>query len=194
MGKLYLAEKEADPRLAGWLFDGNSTPLQRRIVERSFLDVGIREKPEGSNRGTRIDRYVRRAGIEPPVWWCACWAGVVFIDSGCLVPRGYPLTDEWLPHCVRGDGQKDEAVIGAAILYGVRKAGPIVPWGNAHHIGIVADIVSVALGAGKYKKKFYSNEGNRAFSGSASNNGIAVDFGPVLRTDILGFFHPRTTV
>ena len=35
-------------------------------------------------------------------------------------------------------------------------------------------------------------EGNRSFAGTASNNGIAVDIGPVTRKDILGYFHPRT--
>jgi hypothetical protein len=107
------------------------------------------------------------------------WAGIVFADAGALVPRGFPLTDEWLPHVV------PKPTIGAAILYGLKKPGPVVQWGNAHHIGIV-----VRLPEGG--NEMLSIEGNRAFAG-ASNNGVAVDIGPVLRTDILGYVPPTPT-
>src|SRR5687768_7777012 len=87
------------PRDAGWLIPGeNCTELAHRIVLRALRDVGIVETPLGSNRGTRIDAMTRRAGLNPPQWWCAIWAGAVFADAGAKVPRGYPLTDNWLPY------------------------------------------------------------------------------------------------
>jgi hypothetical protein len=162
------------PRTAGWLHEGNSTALGRAIVLRAMADVGILEVPLGSNRGKRIDAMTRRSGAPLGSWWCGIEVGAVFADCGALVPEGYAATDNWLPYVVK------EPVIGAAILYGLRKPGPVVNWGNAHHIGIVVRLEPMVL----------SIEGNRAFAGS-SNNGVAVDIGPVLRTDILGYFHPR---
>ena len=34
-------------------------------------------------------------------------------------------------------------------------------------------------------------EGNRSFAGTTSNNGVAVDIGPMLRKDILGYVSPE---
>lgn len=157
------------PRVAGWLYDGNSTELERRIVARAMCDVGITEVPLGSNRGTRIDAMVKRSGL--PVqkqgwWWCAIWAGAVLADCGVKIPKGYPACDAWLPYLT------PKPTIGSAILYGVR--------GDAHHIGIVVRLDPIVL----------TIEGNRAFAGT-TNNGVAVDIGPPMRKDILGYYHPR---
>ncbi len=166
------------PREAGWLVPGeNCTELGYRIVLRALKDVGIVESPLGSNRGVRIDRLTRRAGLEPPQWWCAIWAGAVFADAGAKVPGGYALTDTWLPYLTR------TPAIGAAILYGVRRKGPVRPDMDAHHIGIVVRLDPLML----------TVEGNRGYAG-ATNNGVAVDIGPVVRRDILGYVHSAATV
>lgn len=163
------------PRTAGWLVPGdNCTELQHKIVLRALQDVGITEVPLGSNRGTRIDRYTKRAGSPLASWWCAIWAGAVFIDCGALVPRGYAATDNWLPHLT------NTPAIGAAVLYGLRKKGPVRADMDAHHIGIIARLDPLVL----------TIEGNRAYAGT-SNNGVAVDIGPPNRKDILGYVHPQ---
>jgi len=173
--KLVTLKAEPWPRDAGWLVPGgNCTELQQQIVLRALRDNGIQENPRGSNRGIRIDRMTRWAGLEPPVWWCAVWAGRVFIDCGALVPDGYPSTDRWLPFVEK------TPCIGAAVLYGLKKPGPIVTWGDSHHIGIVAMLDPIVL----------TVEGNRGYAGS-TNNGQAVDMNVLNRSDILGYFHPR---
>src|SRR5688572_4474089 len=150
---------ESWPREAGWLVPGeNCTELGYRVVCRALKDVGIVETPLGSNRGVRIDALTRRAGLEPPQWWCAIWAGAVFIDAGAAVPKGYALTDNWLPYLV------SEPAIGAAVLYGLRRPGPVRRDMDAHHIGIVVRLDPIAL----------TIEGNRGYAGT-TNNGIAVD-------------------
>ena len=185
MGQLYLAPREEWKRTAGWLVPGdNCTELQYRIVERAFRDVGIYETPPGSNRGTRIDAYAKRAGSPLGSWWCAIWAGAVFADCGAMIPKNYPLTDEWTPHLV------DEPVVGAAILYGLRKRGPVRRDMDAHHMGIV---VRYEPDWPVRQYRINTIEGNRGFAGT-TNNGVAVDFGPVTRTDILGYFHPRESL
>jgi hypothetical protein len=143
-------------------------------------DVGILEVPNGSNRGTRLDKMTRRAGLEPPVWWCAVWAGLVMADAGSKIPKNFPATDHWLPYIV------PEPCIGAAILYGLRKPGPVSKTMDAHHIGIVMRLPEPKLG----QHVMLTCEGNRAYAGT-SNNGIAVDIGPPNRRDILGYYWPR---
>lgn len=152
----------------GWLDDSNSTPLSRMIVSRSALDDGICEVPLASNRGTRLDAMVKRAGLKPPVWWCAVWVGCVYADCGLLVPNGFPACDAWLPYMDPSGKPK----VGAAILYGVR--------GDAHHIGIVTRLSPQVL----------TREGNRAYAGT-TNDGVAVDQGPPRRADILGYVYPE---
>lgn len=174
MAKLIRLAPEPEPRTAGWLVPGhNCTELGYRIVVRAFRDLGIEEAPWGSNRGIRIDSLTRRSGLNPPQWWCALWVGGVYADCGALIPRNYPGTDYWLPFI----DQRVEP--GAAILYGLRRRGPVMPNMDAHHIGIVVRV-----------KPLETIEGNRSWAGTASNNGVAVDIGPVQRRDILGYFHP----
>lgn len=178
------------PRSLGWLVPGyNCTQLGYDILQRAMLDVGILEVPNGSNRGKRLDGYAKRAGFPPPAdpkkagpYWCAIWAGCVLADCGCLVPANFAGTDYWLPYLVK-DGKPEP---GDCVLYGVRKAGPVVQWGDAHHIGIMARIAEPSLG----QMLHLTIEGNRSYAGTASNNGVAVDIGPMMRQDILGYFRP----
>jgi hypothetical protein len=177
---LYTLKREYWPREAGWLVPGtppagNCTQLQFAIVLRALKDVGIVEVPLGSNRGTRIDAMAKRAGSPLGSWWCAIWAGIVWADAGASVPRNFPGTDYWLDENLRPD-----PVIGAAILYGLRKKGPIRTDMDAHHIGIVVRLDPLML----------TIEGNRGYAGT-TNNGVAVDIGPVSRKDILGYVHPQ---
>jgi len=174
------------PRIAGWLVQGeNCTELGYRIVLRAFCDLGIVEVPNGSNRGRRLDAMNRRAGTPLGSWWCAIWAGLVWADAGATVPENYPGTDYWLPY-VKDGREHAEPEPGDAIIYGLKKPGPVVDWGNAHHIGIVVRKREDTL-----RQNFLlSIEGNRGFAGT-TNDGNAVDIGPVLRTDILGYVSPK---
>ena len=164
------------PSTAGWLVPGdNVTALGYAVVQRAFADVGIVEVPPASNRGVRIERYLRRAGVPESLitsgrgWWCAAFVGAVFADCGVPVPADYGSCDAWLPYV------GTTASVGSAVLYGVR--------GNAHHIGIVVRLDPMVL----------TIEGNRAFAGS-TNNGVACDLGPMLRSDVLGYVSPESLV
>lgn len=170
---LYRAPAQTWPNLAGWLVPGeNCSTLGYAIVQRAFDDIGILEVPLASNRGVRIERYLRRAGVPEDViaagkgWWCAAFVGAVFVDCGVPVPSGYASCDAWLPYV------EPEPAVGHAVLYGVR--------GDAHHIGIVVRLEPMVL----------TIEGNRAFAGT-TNNGVACDLGPMLRSDILGYVNPQ---
>lgn len=182
------------PRKFGWLVPGyNCTQLAFDLLMRADRDIGILEVPNGSNRGTRIDAMAARAGFPPPKdpkaagpYWCAIAAGCWAADVGLMVPKGFALTDEWLPYVKTGKWDAKPAP-GDFVLYGLRRAGPVVSWGDAHHIGIVARVAEPALG----QLITVTIEGNRSFAGTASNNGVAVDIGPMTRRDILGYVAPE---
>lgn len=175
-----------NPRIheLGWLVPGeNCTALGYAVCERALKDVGILEVPLGSNRGERIDRYAKAAGSPLASWWCAIAAGRWLIDVGSLVPDGYAATNAWLPFIRRRDqGAKPE--VGDVVIYGTYDKGPVVSWGYAHHAGVIVRVPT------KGQDLTLTIEGNRAFAGS-TNNGVAVDLGPMLRTDILGYYSPR---
>lgn len=159
--------QEPWPRIGGWIVPGEDcSALEYAIVRRAFCDLGILEVPLGSNRGTRIDHYAKRGGSPLGSYWCGLLVGAVFADCGAKVPREYGATKNWLPYVV------DTPRIGSAILYGVN--------GIPHHIEIVVRLAPMMLSIG----------GNRSYAGTSSNNGVAVDIGPVVRRDILGYIRP----
>lgn len=174
--KLSAISQTGELRPMRWLTEANSTDLQRRVIERAMVDLGIMESPPGSNRGASIERWLRAANVPELLiangkgYWCAAWVGAVFRDCGCLVPSGYASCDSWIEHL------EAKPQIGSAILYGLKKATHI----DAHHIGIVCRI----------EPQIVTIEGNRAWAGT-SNNGVAVDIDPPARKDILGYIHPR---
>lgn len=190
MTKLFQLPEESWPRALGWLVPGeNCTELAYRICNRALCDLGILEVPNGSNLGVRVERMIRRAGLNPPQPWCACEVGSVFGDCQVPVPEGYALTDTWLPFVREGRWDATPHV-GDAILYGKREKGPVVTWGNAHHIGIVVRVPELKLG----QKLLLTIEGNRGFAGSNTNEGVGVGLGPVTRNDILGYVSPDELV
>lgn len=179
--------KEPWPNALGWLVPGyNCTQLGYDICQRALRDVGILEVPNGSNRGGRIDKMTRRSGLTPGQWWCAIEVGAVYLDCGLRVPANYPGTDYWLPY-VREGRHKAKPQPGDAVVYGLRKKGPVVDWGDAHHIGIVVRVPEPELG----QNVMLTIEGNRSLAGTASNNGIACDLGPMVRNDVLGYVDPE---
>jgi hypothetical protein len=168
------------PADLGWLVpppskEANCTALQYAVALRANKDVGILEVPLGSNRGTRIDRYLRRANVPESLiqagkgWWCASQTGAVLLDCGVPVPADYGSCDTWIPFLE----QKPAPV--CVVLYGVK--------GDAHHIGIIVRLSPMVL----------TIEGNRSYAGT-TNNGVACDMGPMQRKDILGYISPERLV
>lgn len=50
--------------------------LGARALIVAAQEVGVREDPPGSNRGPRVDEYIRAAGLDPDRGsypWCACF-------------------------------------------------------------------------------------------------------------------------
>lgn len=43
------------------------------LIATANAEVGVTEKPLGSNRGPKVDEYQRRTGYKPGVFWCLCY-------------------------------------------------------------------------------------------------------------------------
>lgn len=55
------------------------TPLASKVLDVAVAELGVHEEPPRSNRGPRVDEYIRAAGLDPEAGaypWCAafvCW-------------------------------------------------------------------------------------------------------------------------
>lgn len=49
------------------------SPLALKMLAKALPEVGVEEKPKGSNRGPRVDDYQRATDLKPEDWgpWCA---------------------------------------------------------------------------------------------------------------------------
>lgn len=126
------------PREVGYADPSTVPALNLRIARRAFRDLGLAEIPKGSNRSTRIDRYLREAGVPDSVirsgkgYWCASQSGAVYRDCGAAVPLAYAACQNWLNWGLRNGHLKKDPAVGAVVLY--------MSGGNrskSHHCGIV---------------------------------------------------------
>lgn len=153
-------------------------PLRLRILQRATLDIGILE--EGTNRGPRVDQYLRRAYVPEAIieagngYWCAAAVGAWWIDAGVKVPPDYGNCDKWLPYLVPCTlaTLADVGRPGDAILFGSA--------GDARHIEILA----------RCRPRLLSIGGNKSLGAAVSNNGDAVDKHAITRNDVLGVVRP----
>ena len=158
--------------LARWL--PNDTPgLNRRIVKRALLDIGICEVPPGSNRSGVIDEYNLAAKVPAGSYWCASAVAAWWRDAGAEVPE-YPAgCDEWMKWAKATRRWSTKPVPGAAIVYGKPT--------DANHIGVIVRVSPITLAV----------EGNTSLSGSFDRNGIAVALKVPDLKRVLGYVHPR---
>lgn len=170
------------PRECGYVDPSTVSPLQLRIARRAFRDLGLAEIPKGSNRSTRIDRYLREAGVPENVirsgqgYWCAAQSGAVFRDAGAAVPMAYAACQNWLNWGLKNGHLKTSPVLGALVLYGT---------GNkANHCGIIVRADNGYL---------FSIEGNTSLNGY-SREGLMCDLKDVARDKVIGYVWPTEAV
>jgi hypothetical protein len=169
------------PVEAGFIDQSTVTPLQFRIARRALRDVGLCEIPKGSNRSTRIDRYLREAGVPESVirsgegFWCAAWAGAVWRDAGAKVPLAYAACQNWLNWGLKNGTLKPTPTVGSVVLYmsGGNKS-------KSHHCGIVLRVDNGYT---------VSIEGNTTLNGY-SNNGLFCGLKEVALDKVIGYVHP----
>jgi hypothetical protein len=80
-----------------------SSPLLKRVLSVAAGEVGTMEVPPGSNRGPKVDLYVRTTGLDPvgAFPWCACFVYWCFdkasksisVSNPCFKTAG--VLDHW---------------------------------------------------------------------------------------------------
>ena len=146
--------------------------LALAIARRALLDVGICERPPGSNRSGRIDEYVRAVGAPLGSFWCAAAVSAWFREAGAATPAAAAAScDAWMTWGEEIGHWSAMPEIGAAVVYGVP--------GDASHIGVVVRTTPLLL----------SVEGNTSLEGG-SRTGVAVDLKRVRIGRVLGYVRP----
>ena len=70
------------------------TALLAKVVETAGAEEGVMEEPPGSNRGPRVDQYIRAAGLNPAsasFAWCACFVYWSFRESSRAMGVDNPM-------------------------------------------------------------------------------------------------------
>lgn len=153
-----------------------------QLVRRAQRYIGHLEDPLGSNRGPLIDAWLRRGGVsERDIergrgYWCAAWAGSMWLDSGFPMPPGFASCDQimnWGKATLRFTRHTPSP--GALVLYGPHAL-------DATHIGLVMRTGGAVMSA----------EANTTVEGSKlERNGTAIALKLVTPHDpVLGFVHP----
>jgi hypothetical protein len=68
--------------------------LLASVLKTASAEVGVMEEPPGSNRGPRVDQYLKAAGLDPAAGsfaWCAAFVYWCFRESALGLSRPNPV-------------------------------------------------------------------------------------------------------
>ena len=71
-----------------------ASPLGAAAILAARREIGVREAPPGSNRGPRVDEYIRGVGLDPMAGsfaWCAAFVYFCFGTAAAAANRRNPL-------------------------------------------------------------------------------------------------------
>lgn len=124
--------------------------LLAKTLEVAAGEVGVLEEPPGSNRGLRVDEYLRSVGLDPTQGsfaWCAAFVYWCFGQAARNLGRDNPLIrtggvlDHWrraepagIPRLSAADAAADPGRIQPGMIF-VLDAG-----GGAGHTGLVESV------------------------------------------------------
>ena len=167
-----------------------SGPLPGEAMKVAVAQIGVMEKPLGSNRGPEVDRYLKAAGVDPTRGsfpWCAAFVYFCFAESAKALGRKNPVVrtagvlDHWQRAGERGiarisaaQAHMHEALVRPGHIFVIDTGDP----GGAGHTGLVE---SVAAG------KLVTIEGNTNDGGSREGIGVFRRNGRRIRDINVGF-------
>lgn len=159
------------------------TEFTKKLLEVAAKEVGVMEQPLGSNRGPRVDEYLRSVGLDPTKgsWpWCAAFCYWCFrtaiADIEIPMPTSFPpRTAGVIDHWNKTNGYK----FGAKSNY-TANPGDIFLMDEGHglgHMGIIEVVNKDVLttiegntnedgsrnGVGVYRRKRKLTEINKGF-------------------------------
>jgi hypothetical protein len=149
------------------------TALQAAVLEIASTQVGVMEEPPGSNRGPKVDEYLRSVGIDPTEGsfpWCAAFVYWCFqqgarklavknpaIRSGGVLECWNKAGSSGVPRISSVEAQNEPALVKPGMVF-VLSAGA----GNGH-TGLVERVDGVVL---------TTIEGNTNTGGSREGIGV----------------------
>jgi len=169
---------EVGPVTWGALFGAASSPAMRAGTSLAAAalgvartQIGVMEKPPGSNRGPEVEQYLRSVGLGGGNAWCAAfvhWCVDQAVKGPPAGPNPLPKTggvmELWrrsrkagLPVVLAADATKNPALVTAGMIF-------IIDHGGGHgHTGFVAGFTGGRLA---------TVEGNSNDQGSAEGTGV----------------------
>lgn len=149
------------------------TKLMERALEKAVSQIGVREDPIGSNRGEKVEEYLRSVGRNPGdawcmsfVYWCYQKAAEDLESENPLVVTGHCLT-HWFEagrrntrRITTNEARNDPSLVRPGMIFIIDVGDP----GDDGHTGLVEEVISGGL--------LVTVEGNTNTDGSA--NGIGV--------------------
>jgi hypothetical protein len=149
------------------------TPLHTAVLEVAGSQVGVMEEPPGSNRGLKVDVYLRSVGINPAAGsfpWCAAFVYWCFLQASKKLAVSNPairsagVLDVWnragssgVPRISSIEAQNEPGLVKPGMVF-VLSAGA----GNGH-TGLVERVDGVVL---------TTIEGNTNTGGSREGVGV----------------------
>ena len=129
---------------------GPTEPLLGKVLEVASKEVGVREEPPGSNRGPRVDEYLRSVKLDPAggsFAWCAAFVYWCFEQAAVSLGRDNPVIctagvlDHWrraqqvgIPRVAAAEAIDDPGRVRPGMIF-VLDAG-----GGAGHTGLVESV------------------------------------------------------
>jgi hypothetical protein len=152
---------------------GAETPLLTAAIEQATAEIGVLEDPAGSNRGPRVDEYLRSVGLNPAggsFAWCAAFVYFCFGEASRLGGKKNPLvkTAGVLDHWSRAEQRGARRIKAADALAQPDLVRPgqifVMDFGRgAGHTGVVSGIRG---------GKLVTIEGNTNDGGSREGVGV----------------------
>src|SRR5262249_38255526 len=154
--------------------DRAGSPLLQGALGVAASQVGVMEKPPGSNRGPEVDTYLRGVGLDPRGGfpWCAAFVYFCFQRAATQLRRANPVvkTGGALDHRARARAQgvptipaakahMEETLVRPGHIFVIDTGGP----GGAGHTGLVEAVVA---------GKLVTIEGNTNDGGSREGIGV----------------------
>jgi len=154
-----------------------SSPLLAATLRFAAGEVGVMEDPLGSNRGPRVDQYLRSAEIDPTTGsfpWCAAFVYFCFQQAANLLGVNNPVikTDGVLDHWNKAGSANIKRLDTQACIANPSLVSPgmifviIHPSGTTGHTGLVKEIAGTLL---------------TTIEGNTNNNGSREGIGVFLR-------------
>ena len=143
--------------------------------------IGTTEQPPYSNRGPLIDKWTRFCGLEPPVFWCGCFAAyAVCSDEG-----GDASSEAWaMVHHAVMLGYARQGLHGLNEVSAAEAAAGDIASYSFEHIGLLVAPVNAG--------RLHTIEGNTSSgqSGSQNNGGGVFERTDRSLSSVLGFIRP----